>query len=961
MPPNTLVRRRVLASAVALGVAAAIAAPVAIPEAASAATTGALTITDESSSPDRYVPENLPAKYPSVEAVDPNSNPQAFWDGGEFTFPADLAPARGDTYPMAIGGVNAPTDPICTSGGTVDLTLSFDVELMGPTAGVGGTADASFVLDGTTRVGTSTGLPPYNTPLGWSGTVTTTATVPVEQLVDGRLTYYVALEGFHNGSRSWDASGLTLDYSLACPPVAEDDETSTYVDESVQLDPLANDSTDPSTTLDPSSVRFLDESGNPVDTLLTEQGEYSVDTATGVVTFAPAEGFTGLTDAVTYQVANSDGLLATALITIDVLPFSPAMTLVKDGELDDANENGLADVGETITYTFTVENTGTVPLTEVSIADAKVSGIQPSSQSVPVNGIATFTASYVVTQADVDSGSVYNEASASGTDPRGGTVATDTADNEVPGTDRVPGLTVDKSSTLHDTNENGLADVGETIDYSFLVTNTGNVTLHDVTVEDPKVGEIVPASVTLGPDDQHTFTASYTVASEDVSLGEVYNTASVSAIDPINEDGERYVGVPDFDRVETVPPAALLTLEKTGALTGDVDGDGLADLGDVVTYTFAVHNAGNVDVADVRINDPRVSSTMPESMDIAVGGTGTFTADYTVTQDDVDAGEVANTATAEGAYVTPEGPVSVNSSPSTDTVGADRAPALEVVKDGVLDDTNENGLADVGETISYTITAHNRGNTTLVDVVVFDERVDGLQPVSATIPVGESVEFVAAPYTVTQADVDAGSVTNTASARGRVPNGPEITSPPVDNVINVPAADPSLTIEKFADLQDANDNGTADVGEEILYSFDVVNTGNVTLSDVAVIDDRISALVPASIDTLAPGERFTFLADPYVVTEADVQSGGVVNVASATGMAPGADEPTESESDTVTTVTTVIVPPTTPPTPDAAGPDDDGSLVTTDGALGLAGLGALALAIGALITGGLLVRRNRVS
>ena len=67
-------------------------------------------------------------------------------------------------------------------------------------------------------------------------------------------------------------------------------------------------------------------------------------------------------------------------------------------------------------------------------------------------------------------------------------------------------------------------------------------------------------------------------------------------------------------------------------------------------------------------------------------------------------------------------------------------------------------------------------------------------------------------------------------------------------------------MDKIAALEDADENGVADPGETIRYVFDVTNTGNVTLTDVAVQDPKVTGLAPESA-TIRRGETVRFTAD----------------------------------------------------------------------------------------------------
>ena len=133
-----------------------------------------------------------------------------------------------------------------------------------------------------------------------------------------------------------------------------------------------------------------------------------------------------------------------------------------------------------IDYSITVTNTGNVTVDAVDVSDPNA---DPGSiVCVPVTPLTlapgestTCTAIHTVTQADVDAGSVINTATAAGTDP-GGNPVTDPSDPVTVPAVQTPVLeTVKSSSTVN------YAAPGDVIDYSFMVTNTGNVTLTRLT------------------------------------------------------------------------------------------------------------------------------------------------------------------------------------------------------------------------------------------------------------------------------------------------------------------------------------------------------------------------------------------------------------------------------------------------------------------------------------------------
>ncbi|MFT4188323.1 MAG: CshA/CshB family fibrillar adhesin-related protein [Aeromicrobium sp.] len=625
---------------------------------------------------------------------------------------------------------------------------------------------------------------------------------------------------------------------------------------------------------------------------------------------------------------------------------STELLIDKEAELDDVNGNGYADVGETISYSFEVENAGNAALSDVTVTDPRVTGITPDPlATLGIGEVHTFTSDpYTVTQADVDAGQVDNSATVRGTDPDAGEVVSDPDVVIVPGPPRDPSLTIEKSSEFtNDQNGDGVANLGDVLEYTFVVTNTGNVTLTDVTVDDAKVSGLDPATATLAPGASQEFTASYTVTQADVDAGGVANTATATGTPPSGTPGGPVTSEPDDDLVDGEDPDPLVTIEKSADITTDDGAADRGDAGDVITYSFEVTNHGAATAENVTVADPLsgLSAISPDPVDLGPDESQVFTATYTVTQDDVDRGYVTNQATAAFSA----GGTERESSPSeiVTVPMAEADPGLTIDKSASLDDADGDGVAGVGETITYSFALENTGNVTLAGVAVTDEMVSDFAPASVDLAPGET-GTISAPYVVTQDDVDAGEILNTALARGTVPGGQEFVSDPDEHEFTeLPEADPALELVKTAVLDDANDNGLADVGESVTYGFVATNTGNITLTDVTVSDPKLTGLTPESVDRLRPGSSVEFSADPYAVTADDLEDGSVDNVATATGT---------SSRDGETAITgdgESHVPGT--PAPATSDPDDDGWLPTTGlrAALALLMVAVLAASVGAVV------------
>ncbi len=329
----------------------------------------------------------------------------------------------------------------------------------------------------------------------------------------------------------------------------------------------------------------------------------------------------------------------------------PSIKIEKTGTFNNEINNDFADVGETISYEFLVTNTGNVTLTNISVTDKYIpSTITGGVTVLQPEQSTTFKASYTITQEDIDNGSFYNEATVTGTPPTGKDVS-HTDEDTVTLKKFIPApqaeISLSKVGTFNDENENGFAETGETINYKFTVTNTGNVKLTNISITDEYIlSSIIGGESELEIGASTVFTAVYTITEADLNNGEFYNKATVTG--KVSDD--KNVSATDDDKVVLIKISPAISLKKEGTFIDNND-SGYAEVGDTISYKFTVTNTGNIKLQTIIIKDPKIKGDITgNTIDLEVGKQTVLVGTYVITSEDINAERVENTATVEGYY-----------------------------------------------------------------------------------------------------------------------------------------------------------------------------------------------------------------------------------------------------------------------------------------------------------------------
>jgi len=234
------------------------------------------------------------------------------------------------------------------------------------------------------------------------------------------------------------------------------------------------------------------------------------------------------------------------------------------------------------------------------------------------------------------------------------------------------------------------------------------------------------------------------------------------------------------------------------AVVGNLLSNGALTLGDSSTLQGRGLASGAVTLTNNTISAPAETR--------GPGQTGTFTATYTVTQQDLDNGFVSDSAIAAG---TTAANAAISSAASAVSVPAVQNPILTISKTSATSTATR-----VGQVIPYTFVATNTGNVTISAVSINDVQATPGKSLDAA-PACQVLASPAAPcsgtstslapnqsgnftgtYTVSQPDFDAGNVRDSATAVGKAPNHSDVTSNTSSVTIpaDAPAPPPTSTV-----------------------------------------------------------------------------------------------------------------------------------------------------------------------
>ncbi|WP_142122797.1 isopeptide-forming domain-containing fimbrial protein, partial [Pseudoxanthomonas sp. 3HH-4] len=580
---------------------------------------------------------------------------------------------------------------------------------------------------------------------------------------------------------------------------------------------------------------------------------------------------------VTNIASASDGTTISPPDTVTVTATqTPSQTLVKalTGNAD-GDASGTVSVGDVLTYTVTMTNTGNTTLANVVVSDALITPNSITCPNVAPGATCQLVGTYTVTQVDADAGSIRNTAVVTSpvcpvgsTDP----ACTTTIDTPVEN----PVVTYSKSVVLPSGQTE--VSVGDTLAYTVSVTVanapvTEPLTLTDTLGTGLDLGTVSagmfscsganPLVCTLSAGTvPGTYTVTYTATVNDQATGTVNN-----AVVGTGDDAPTCAGTCTTETPVTEPLPPLVTYTKSAALPS---GQTEVRVGDTVTYTLTTTVVNAVTTSDVVLTDtlgtglafgavtsagaytantsgaPVLTFTLP-------AGTvpGTYTVTYTTTVNAAASGTVNNAVVGTGD----DTPTCAD---RCDTVTPVAEPRVTVTKSS---DPGNGAQVQIGQTVRYTLSVEIGASALTEELVLVDTPDRGLTlgvlPAGCTfdgttltcrLPAGTPAGVHALSYdTVVNANAGA-TVGNQVVASGGGGQPPVCTTCSTEHELSAP----EIRLSKVAGVREVR------IGDLVRYTLTVENVGSTDLVNGNVVD--------------TPAAGFSYVEGSLLANDADAMA-----------------------------------------------------------------------------------------
>jgi len=511
-----------------------------------------------------------------------------------------------------------------------------------------------------------------------------------------------------------------------------------------------------------------------------------------------------------------------------------------------ANKTENLMLGETVMYTLNVTNTGDMPLSNVTVYDSLTGN--HSVGTLNISETKTVYTNQIITVEDICRGWVYNSAYATGKDPCNTTITSNTTYVNVT-------TSYDASFTVMKLAEPAAnVTVGQTINYTIWVNNTGDVNLTNVTVVDPLLNHswVIPVLV---PNGSWNYSVSYTVTEANACRGWINNSLAVNATDPC------------YNTLETQYTYANVSVYYISALnvTKIPNSYGPFYPGQNVTYNITVCNIGNLTLSNVTLNDAILNLTDYELVILAPGACNWTEFNYTITEGDACTGWINNTVNVSATDYCND----TIYNESYENVTTTYVSALNVTKVA-----EGEGPYHPGDTITYNISVCNIGNTTLTNVTMNDPKL-GLVNVNIGTLAPGACNWTEFNYTITEGDACTGWINNTVNVSATDYCNDTIYNESYENVTTTYVS--ALNVTKVAEGE-----GPYHPGDTITYNISVCNTGNVTVENVTMNDAILNLTDYVLVMTLSPATCSSIELN-YTVNVTDCSTGWVNNTVYVNG------------------------------------------------------------------------------